>query len=195
MTAVPSETAMSPGSPSPSPRQRIRRRVVIPACVILVLIAFVLAACMARRQLSAKERLLLGAWEWQGVKPGAMVLCFDDRGILTYSQPPYIAFHFERWYIDEHDRIHFTADGKDIFRTVRRLVAPKTEVYRLRFSNGSPILTMTDGTEEKSWLKLPFNPTRRGGGTRGTSSTSRVKRLNQHPPGNLRLHPHPVLLQ
>ena len=135
-----------PSSHAPSAHRRRWRISISIALLILSVLALVFVKSFATRQLTSQERLLIGAWEWQG-KPG-MVLYFDDRGILTYSQPPFTTFVFERWHIDDDQRIHLTSDGKDIIRTVRRMVDPQTEVYAIRFSNGTPILKMPDGTEK-----------------------------------------------
>jgi hypothetical protein len=148
MTAVIPETAITETAASPSAHSPFRQRVAIVASLVfVVVVAFVFFISAVQRQLTAKEQLLVGAWEWQS-EPGRMVLYFDDRGRSTYSQPPFTTFQFGRWRIDDNDHIYLTDDWKDLIRTVHRIVAPHTEVYTIRFSEGTPIFTMSDGTEK-----------------------------------------------
>jgi hypothetical protein len=85
MTAVIPETAITETAASPSAHSPFRQRVAIVASLVfVVVVAFVFFISAVQRQLTAKEQLLVGAWEWQS-EPGRMVLYFDDRGRSTYS--------------------------------------------------------------------------------------------------------------
>ena len=113
--------------------------------VLLVTIVITVASLRDLYQLTARERMLLGAWEWQD-DPG-MVLYFDDRRKLTYAEPPFTAPLFEEWWIDEGQRIHFTDLGRGFLKGIGRLLSP-TDTYRIRFVDRTAVLTMGDGSEK-----------------------------------------------
>ena len=146
--------ALLPESTSPATvptAHRLRRFSTLFAIVLLALILLAVAVVSKRPRLNAQERMLLGAWEWQG-SPGSMVLYFDDGGTLTYSQPPFTSFQFDKWKIDDAGKIHFTIAGKGLLKTVGRLVAPQTWIYQIRFVNGTVILTLGD----RSKVLIPY---------------------------------------
>jgi hypothetical protein len=88
MTAVIPETAITETAASPSAHSPFRQRVAIVASLVfVVVVAFVFFISAVQRQLTAKEQLLVGAWEWQS-EPGRMVLYFDDRaGCVNCARP------------------------------------------------------------------------------------------------------------
>ena len=139
--------APSPGGGGASPvRRRLTRFWWIVLLFLLVTIVVTIASLRDLYQLTAQERMLVGAWEWQD-KPGTMVLYFDERRRLTYARPPFTAPVFEEWYIDADQRIHFTDPGRGFLKGIGRLLAP-TDTYEIRFVDGTAVLTMGDGSEK-----------------------------------------------
>lgn len=138
--------ASSAGPDSSRIRRRFGKLWWVVLLVILVAIVVTIASLRDLHQLTAQERMLVGAWEWQD-KPGTMLLYFDERRRLIYAEPPFTAPVFEEWSIDENQRIHLRDPGKGILKPIGRLLAP-TDTYQTRFVDGTAVLAMGDGSEK-----------------------------------------------
>lgn len=149
MTAPNSENASTIGhSPSRPSSRRLRWLafiVVFSLLIALISFALLLLPFSPRRQLTEKERQLLGAWEIQaesGAK--AIVLYFDDRRGMRLSSPPFTKVLFCRWHVDENNHLHSRHEG--LMETVLNIHQAPLDC-EVRFSEGSMILKTADGAD------------------------------------------------
>ncbi|MFO1000024.1 MAG: hypothetical protein U0936_06795 [Planctomycetaceae bacterium] len=98
-----------------------------------------------RRQLTEKERQLLGAWEFQGGQSvKATVVYFDDRRSMRVSSPPFTTVSFGRWRVDKNSHLQSRHEG--LVETVLNIHQAPLDC-EVRFSEGTLILKTTDGAD------------------------------------------------
>ena len=115
---------------------------------MIVLISFALLQLpfSSGRQLTEKERQLLGAWEIQaGPVAKARVVYFDDRRAMRISSPPFTTISLGRWHVDENSHLHSRREG--LMETVLNIHQAPLDC-EVRFSDGTLILKTSDGVKE-----------------------------------------------
>ena len=133
---------------SPSSNRRPRWLAVIAALTLvtaMISFALLLLPFSPRRQLTEKERQLLGAWTFQNEPSAkARVIYFDNRRSMRISSPPFTTVSSGRWHVDKNSHLRSRHEG--LVETILNIHQAPLDC-EVRFSEGTLILKTADGAD------------------------------------------------